>query len=347
MVRFGKYTPLVCILSALVILEFAGLVGVLLENGGLRAQLEAVQREAAGEREPDGDAPAWLEAAPEEPAEKTAPAGELTAREILSQEKVVAHGLGAVDGTAVLNCLEGFQDQYARGVRVFEVDLRLTRDQRVVLRHDWRAGWQHGVSEANVPTLEEFLDKRVLRKYTPLSFQDLLLLMEQYPDICIITDSKFTDAEIVTMQFESMLQDARELGLSYLFGRMVIQVYSPLMYRVVDRLHHFDNYIYTLYAVSFSGTEDAFREQARFCENNGILGITMWDSWWSPAYADIAREHGVKVFAHTVNEPEEALALLESGVSGIYTDYLTPRDLGDKNGGGIFNHGPERNDFIQ
>ena len=55
MVRFGKYTPLVCILSALVILEFAGLVGVLLENGGLRAQLEAVQREAAGEREPDGD----------------------------------------------------------------------------------------------------------------------------------------------------------------------------------------------------------------------------------------------------------------------------------------------------
>ena len=29
-----------------------------------------------------------------------------------------------------------------------------------------------------------------------MSFRDLLLLMEEYPDICIITDTKFTDAEV-------------------------------------------------------------------------------------------------------------------------------------------------------
>lgn len=354
MTRFGKYTSLICILFAAVVLEFIGLAGVLLQNSVLRSQLEEVQSEAvpaaAEDLGPDGDAPAWLEPAPAEIVEKRPPEGEMTAADILSKEAVIAHGLGAVDDTAVLNCLEGFLAQYSRGVRVFEVDLRLTRDQRVVLRHDWRAGWQRGVSEANVPTLEEFLEKPILRKYTPLSFQDLLLLMEKYPDICIVTDSKFTDAEIVVLQFEAMLQDARELGLSYLFDRMIIQVYSPLMYRVVDRLHHFDHYIYTLYADGFPGTEAAFKERAQFCENRGILGITMWASWWRPEYADIAEEYGIRVFTHTVNEPEEAAALLESGVSAVYTDFLAPRDLGIKNensGGGEYTHGPDRKDFIE
>ena len=353
MARFGKFTFLIGILFAVAVLEFIGLAGVLLENGNLQAQLEQLQADAApdgdGEQGLDTETPSWLEPAPEEVVEKEPPAGELTAAEILARERIIAHGLGAVDDISVLNCLEGFLSQYAQGVRVFEVDLRLTRDQRVVLRHDWRAGWQRGVSEANVPTLEEFLEKSILRKYTPLSFQDLLLLMEEYPDICIVTDSKFTDAEIVTLQFEAMLQDARELGLSYLFDRMIIQVYSPLMYRVVDRLHHFDNYIYTLYADGFPGTEAAFAERAQFCENKGILGITMWASWWRPEYKEIAEEHGIVVFTHTVNEPEVAISLLESGVSAVYTDILSPRDLGgrDENIGGDDSHGPDREDFIE
>ena len=36
-----------------------------------------------------------------------------------------------VDGITTLNCLEGFQAQYGQGVRVFEVDLRLTADQQI------------------------------------------------------------------------------------------------------------------------------------------------------------------------------------------------------------------------
>ena len=197
----------------------------------------------------------------------------------------------------------------------------------VVLRHDWRAGWQEGVSETSIPTLEEFLETPVLGEYTPLSFQDLLLLMEEYPDVCIITDTKFTEAEVVTAQFTAMLSDAKELGLTYLFDRFVIQVYDELMFKVVDGLHHFPHYIYTLYATGFAGTEDAFREAASFCADNGFLGLTLWDYWWREAYAPIARELGVAVYVHTVNDAQEARELLDQGVSGIYTDTLTPADL--------------------
>ena len=182
-------------------------------------------------------------------------------------------------------------------------------------------------------------------------------MMEEYPDICIITDSKFTEAEIVTLQFEAMLQDARDLGLSYLFDRMAIQIYDPLMFRVVDAVHHFRYYIYTLYTDGFARTEEDFQEKAAFCVENGILGITMWDYWWREDYASIAREKGLKVFAHTVNDPEQALALLAEGVSAVYTDELTPGDLTEEPETGAENqasaeegekdHGADGKDTIQ
>lgn len=343
MARSRKISPFTCLLLVMVLLLSIGLLGVLLADSRYQASSAADDSgdtaadttektvsavSEAGPEAADTEMPEWLQPAEPEPVqEKSPPEGALTAPEILSNAQVIAHGLGAIDGTTTLNCLEGFQQQYAQGVRVFEVDLRLTADQQVVLRHDWRAGWQEGVSETAIPTLEEFLDKPLLEKYTPLSFQDLLLLMEEYPDICIVTDTKFTDAEIVTLQFDAMLSDAKELGLSYLFDRMVIQVYSQLMYTVTDSLHHFPYYFYTLYTEGFGRTEEAFRELAAFCSENGIMGITMWDYWWDEDYVPIAQEYGVQVFTHTVNDSQEALTLLSSGISAVYTDTLVPGDL--------------------
>ena len=359
-------TPIYALL-ALVLVQFVALAALLAAYDGQNteeptppAAQEAQEATLSAEEE---NIPDWLEPAEETVTEKEPPEGALSAPDILADASLIAHGMGAVaapeDGAAdsaaasgdpdggasgdetadaltdangrelvtVLNCLEGFQAQYAAGVRVFEADLRLTSDMEVVLRHDWRAGWQEGVSETSIPTLEEFLETPVLGEYTPLSFQDLLLLMEEYPDVCIITDTKFTEAEVVTAQFTAMLSDAKELGLTYLFDRFVIQVYDELMFKVVDGLHHFPHYIYTLYATGFAGTEDAFREAASFCADNGFLGLTLWDYWWREAYAPIARELGVAVYVHTVNDAQEARELLDQGVSGIYTDTLTPADL--------------------
>ena len=353
MARFGKYTYVIYLLSALAALELIALAAVL--AGPAVPAAAAAETAAAPEQ-----MPAWLEPAPQReelPEEKEPPPGERTAAEILEEQRIIAHGMGAIAGRATLNCLEGFQAQYENGVRVFEVDLRLTADQQVVLRHDWRAGWQAGVSETSVPTLEQFLDKPLLGRFTPLSFQDLLRLMEQYPDVCVVTDTKFTDAEIVKLQFEAMVRDGAELGLSYLFDRMIIQVYDPLMFRVADSVRHFKHYIYTLYTDGFARTEADFREKADFCGENGIMGITMWDYWWREDYASIAQEKGLKVYVHTVNDPEQALALLAEGVRAVYTDELTPGDLAEQPETGAENqasaeegeddHGADGEDTVQ
>lgn len=337
MAKARKYTrQLISILMGLVLIQFIALAGLLVSVSGRGEAQESVtppvEEPVAEQPQQEIEEDTVTAPEPEEPVEqivteKERPAGERSAPEILADHAVISHGMGMIEGVTTLNCLESFRQQYEQGVRVFEVDLRMTRDLQVVLRHDWRAGWQTGISETSVPTLDEFRARPLLGKYTPLTFRDLLLLMEEYPDICIVTDTKFTDAETVTVQFEAMLEDARSLGLSYLFDRIVVQVYSQLMFRVVDSIGEFPHYVYTLYAEGFNRTEQAFADIMTFCTESGVMGVTMWDYWWKAEFAPIARESGVEVYVHTVNDVQKAAELLVSGVSGVYTDSIVPEEL--------------------
>ncbi len=315
---FGKYTTIFYFLIALVLIEFISLAGVL-------AVSRPAEIPAADIHEPKNAVPVETETSALLPAEKQKPEGEQTGPEILAQNQIIAHGLGAIDGIGVLNCREGFESMYRQGVRVFEIDLRFTKDARLVLRHDWRPSWQEGVSEHSIPTLKEFLAEPILGKYTPLSFRDLLFLMAEHQDICIITDTKFTESDIVQIQFDAMVSEAADLGLTYLLDRFVVQFYNTSMYQSVDSVHHFSGYIYTLYQEKFDGTEDGFREFAAFCaEQKNVTGITISAEIWNSAYAGIAEEYGIKVFAHTINDPEQARSLFADGISAVYTDSLTP-----------------------
>lgn len=293
-------------------------------------QVMTMSQLAASAYRSDTDAGDQPEAEPEVPevVEKEKPAGERSAAEIMADAQVIAHGMGAINGLTTPNCLEGFLIQYNAGVRVFEADLRLTRDVKNVLRHDWwNASWQNGIDWVHVPTREKFVSEKILDKYTPLSFQGLLRLMEAYPDICIITDTKFTESDVFSIQFDSMLADARELGLTYLFDRIVVQVYSKNMHTGLDNIYPFPHYIYTLYQDEFKGTKEAFRERAAYCAKQGIEGIAMDEYWWKPDFAAIADEYGIRVYVHTVNDAAAAKKLLNSGCDGIYSDSLTPGSL--------------------
>lgn len=327
MAKKKRYLLVTAALLAVISLSIGSLCGARAWAASEKPQRQAEAGAGGGTTE----APAEAQTAENpEVREKEKPEGELSAPEILSGVRVIAHGMGTVDGLATLNCLEGFQQQYAAGVRVFEADLRLTRDGKVVLRHDWwHYEWQDGINWANIPTREKFLSEKILKKYTPLSFRDLLLLMEQYPDICIITDTKFTESDAFFLQFDAMLADARELGLTYLFDRIVIQVYSGNMRTALNNIYPFPHYIYTLYQdeTPFTGTKEDLEKKAAYCAERGIRGITMSSAWWNPAFPGIAKKYGIQLYLYTVNDAAQARQYLDAGCSGVYSDSLTPSDL--------------------
>lgn len=295
------------------------------ELNGARAELDAYELAAMVQRAEE-EAERIRNAIP---PERPKPASERSAPEILADANVILHAFGSVDDTPGLNCLEGFLEHYGKGARVFEVDLRLTSDGYVVLRHDWDGGVQEGIDPLHIPTLEQFLATPIKGSYTPVSFRDLLLLMAQYPDICIITDTKLLDDEVVTEQFQSIINEAHRLGMTYLFDRMIVQVYSPGHYAVVNGVYHFPHYIYTLYQDYFGRNKESFTNKIIFCETNGVMGLTIGEEVWKEEYMPIADEHHINVYVHTINDEALAKKILNANVGAVYTDSLDPNDLGD------------------
>ncbi len=235
------------------------------------------------------------------------------------ENKVVIHALGIVDGFTYTNSKEALENNYLEGNKVFECDMILTSDQELVACHDWNTGMQKGVSEENIPTKEEFMQKKIYDKYSPMSIDEIIEFMAEDQDVYIITDTKYAESEYYEQQFEKMINSAVEHKCEDVLNRFVIQIYHPYMYGDIEEIHHFDNYIYTLYQEGYRGNIQEFEEYAKFCVLNGIDVITMNEEYYSDELLEICNRYGLQLFVHTVNDKVKQKEFLEKNI-GIYTD---------------------------
>lgn len=248
--------------------------------------------------------------------------------QIWKPTKTVGHSFGAINSDSYTGSLEAFLYNYGLGRRTMEVDLLLTTDNRLVLRHDWDEPLQEGISESQQPTEEVFLNTKILGLYTPLSFSGLCELMMTYPDVWIVTDTKETEKEEIKKQFEVLVDTALQLGCEEVLDRVIVQIYNEEMYETVKDVYDFNNYIFTMYMRFYDDDWlGAATEVCRFCVNNGIETITIGTNRISPQMKAIADRYGRKVYVHTVNDTETAEKYFEMGVIGIYTDSLYDDDL--------------------
>lgn len=241
---------------------------------------------------------------------------------------IIGHAFGRIDSYDYTNSLDAFEENYNKGLRTFEVDLQMTSDDKVVLRHDWGQAIQAGISSEHIPTEEEFLTMPILEKYTPMSFADLCLLMKEYPDIWIVTDSKYTDVENVKKQFNILVQTAEECNAVDVLDRMVIQIYNERMYGQLKEIYPFKSFIFTLY-MRWDGSDEGFVDICRWCVNHDLDVITMWDYFASEDIQEIAQRYNRSIYVHTVNDVSAAKEFLKQGIRGVYTDDIYPQILGE------------------
>lgn len=238
-------------------------------------------------------------------------------------DTLVAHALGGIDSTAYTNSLEAFEEAFSKGIRSFEVDLLLTSNGRVVCKHDWNQYNSPELPSGYVPTDEEYLNTKILGQYTALSFQDLCMLMKKYPDVWVITDSKYTDTDTVKSEFTEMLAEAAEIGCSSILNRLVIQIYNKEMYYTVNDLYPFTNYIFTMYKIWDGSNLLTFENYCQWCVQNKVFSICMWGKWESSSVLSITNKYGLNLYVHTINDSSAAEKYRAAGVAGVYTDYLT------------------------
>ena len=97
------------------------------------------------------------------------------------------------------------------------------------------------------------------------------------------------------------------------------------MYGIVSQIYPFRQYAYMLYKTFENApTVSQFRDAARFCSENGIDVIGLWDYWWKKDFVPIVQEYGLQVNLHTVDSAEKAQKYLDEGVSFITTNFLSP-----------------------
>ncbi len=223
------------------------------------------------------------------------------------QNQLIAHAMGGIDGQVYTDSLEAWEENYKRGYRVFEVDLRVLDDATVVCSHD----------QPSQSTVGEFKNSRVAGRYTPLTVTDLATLMARYPDAWLMTDIKVGRGA----PRDSVLRTLRSAlsGDATSRSRTIVQAYEEGDWRYARKLG-FENIVYSLY---HQKTEELSAAIAFAAENN-IRFVAMPKKFVTEDLVRQARRKHIWVGVYTVNSESERSRYERLGVTHFYSDFLRP-----------------------
>jgi hypothetical protein len=219
--------------------------------------------------------------------------------------RYIAHAGGIYDGMAYTNTLEALDSSYGKGFKLFELDLLLTADNRIVAFHDW-ALWQFltGYEGDIPPTLDVFKSFPVCGTLTPLSMSDIVSWFSLHGDAVLITDK---------------IEDYAKLASEFPFpDRLMVEVFSVIEY--ADAYHA--GIKYPLLSVEWAKKDASRVVLDSFVAENGVpLAVIPVETIES----NIARIRTINanngcVFAFTSNDP--GFLPLHDELFGVYTDSI-------------------------
>jgi len=103
--------------------------------------------------------------------------------------RFIAHAGGLINDHIYTNSLEALDTSYAKGFRLFELDLTLSKDHQIIALHDWER-WKTVTNSLASPPVSKsiFLNQPLYDSLTPLSMKEINYWFEQHPDAILITD---------------------------------------------------------------------------------------------------------------------------------------------------------------
>jgi glycerophosphoryl diester phosphodiesterase len=219
----------------------------------------------------------------------------------------VAHALGGIGNSTNTNSLEAWQANYARGCRLFEVDLRITSDGKLVAFH----GPNNPVLDQTFSHLD-FLEQRVEGKYTPLDADRIAALLEEKRDWTLVTDTK-GDLE---RSLKILCASLENRGL-HCRDRVIPQIYEPAADLEIVEAIGFPRTIFTLYRSRLEDSEIVRTARS----NRRIVAVTMPPARATREMVASLSAAGVLSYVHTVNGLEAIRRVFDRQIWGVYTDW--------------------------
>ena len=230
--------------------------------------------------------------------------------------RLIYHAGGAIEGYTYTNSREAVMESIAIGNLVLELDFSYTTDGHLVCLHLWEDAFPLDTAL----NLEEFSSRLIQGRFTPMTAKDLFSIMEDYPELRVVVDTKEND---IAKFYGYLIREAEDFP--GVLDRLIIQLYYPGQKAEICKLYSFsdEQFLFTAYCFG----PERIQEIAQICRDENICVITIPYQSWSAQQIDAFNRCGYVIFEHTVNRPDQALYSLNAGIHGFYTDSLQPSDL--------------------
>ncbi|WP_324822795.1 glycerophosphodiester phosphodiesterase family protein [Sinanaerobacter sp. ZZT-01] len=239
-------------------------------------------------------------------------------------ERLIAHGGGSIQGYYTTNSMEAVEKAIEYGFRLIELDLGITKDQEIVMLHDWDYTSKDmlGLASNSKLTLDQFEQTKIFEKFEPMTFEKLAALLQDYPEVRIITDTKEDNIKLLTLIAKKYPKCKEQI---------IPQIYSFDEWNAVKGLGY-KQIILTLYKMQSLSADKIIR----FVKSNRIYAVTMSEELRNKGIAKKLQSYGIVVYMHTINDVEEMQDAKSKGAYGIYTDDLIPSDWNSMQSGGYY-----------
>lgn len=225
---------------------------------------------------------------------------------------VIAHGCGGIDGKIYSNSEEALLLAYKNGTRMFDIDLRFTADNVLVLRHSWsdeleesnlgkikiigKDKYQQDIVEAeSIPAYAEFRKQKIYHKYTPLSFDDILEFLQEHPDAYVICDTK----EDISKTYEYICKRIKETD-EKLFNQIIASGYLISDLQEIKGIYPFENLMlrqHEVYPVNYS-------ELIKNCMENNIRAVNINEMYFKKDDMKMFEKYNIKLYIAVVDSLE-------------------------------------------
>ena len=241
---------------------------------------------------------------------------------LLYDTKFIGHAFYGVDNVDYTNSKEAFLSGYDNDIKIMEVDFLFTSDLELVLNHFW----EDSVWESS----NEFLNKKVMGKYTPMNLEDLLDLMSNYKDVYIVIDTKESEYN----HGNDLIDVYREIinkTIDYdekLLDRFIPQIYDFNSYKEINELYKFKNIMFSIYKFGINNNPNLIKFITYYCLLYDIDSIVIPYEYIEYEIVtkdtiEFIKRKNINIFINTINDKKIYNDLIEMGITGVYTDYLS------------------------
>lgn len=182
----------------------------------------------------------------------------------------IAHGGGALGRLTYSNSKEAILQSIERGYTFIEVDIDTTSDGFLVASHDWasfhiNAG--HPELGDSIFSLESFKATSIYGEYTPITIDEIVEILEEYPSVFLVTD-KISDAALLDRSLSGMrdrvyveafsIEDfiaLRDAGYHPMYSHRIVDLASVIIENLLNGEARIDFIV--------DSTSDSFKELER------------------------------------------------------------------------------------